>query len=316
MSAGGRRVSARRLPPFGAEALVAGALFAGPMLLAERSTSAQEEESTSPNIDLGSSRIGGPGLTERERSAVRSWDEPEEYVTEETLPDPGSPKRLPSLHVLAERYHGGGQWNEACRFYQMILDEAGQEGLTAKDGAPRRAARAFYECAVLALGSGELDAVETNLVKAEQLGFRSQRTNVLRRKVVQARFRDKLRGGDVEGAHRLYDQYQGMGEPDEDERIWFGEELGRIARGAFEQKDQITFRETMDKLEVIAPLNPEYRALKDESAGNAELFRNIALVVGSATGAVLLLSFLSSWRARARVGRIGQQNPYLDDDEV
>ena len=50
---------------------------------------AAAQDESSPSIDLGSSRIGGPGLTDRERKWVKSWDEPEEYLTEETLPKPG-----------------------------------------------------------------------------------------------------------------------------------------------------------------------------------------------------------------------------------
>lgn len=287
------------------------------LLLAPLSTpgraQAQDEES-SPSIELGSSRIGGPGLTKRERRVVKSWEEPEEYVTEETLPDVGSRKRLPSLHILAERYFGGQQWKEACRFYQMILDEGGDEGLDKKDGARKRAARAFFECAEAAFVTSEFDDVEKNLGKAERLGLKSGRHDYLRRKVVKEQFRKKALAGDVEGAHRLFDKYQSMGPPDEDERIWFGEQLAEQATRAKAEKDEITLRELMAKLEVIAPRNTEYRKLKQEAEGDAAMFKNIALVVGAAVGAVLLLSLLSQWRARARVGRIGKRNPFLDDD--
>lgn len=275
----------------------------------------QEENSTSPRIELGSSRIGGPGLTEPERRQVQSWSEPPEYVTEETLPDKGKPTRIPSLHTLAERYLGGQQWKEACRFYQMILDEAGVEGLEAREGAHLRAARAYFECAELAFAQDDFERVEENLQMAEKLGLRSGRHEVLRRKVVKERFRQKLGAGDVERAHQLYDRYQSMGEVDEDERIWFGEQLARLAKDAFARKDELTLRDLMAKLEVIAPMNTEYRTLKEELEGDAELFRNIALVVGSAVLAVMLLSALSRWRARARLrlGRVSS-NPFLDDD--
>lgn len=275
---------------------------------------AQEEESTSPSIELGSSRIGGPGLTERERRVVRSWSEPEEYVTEESLPDKGSRTRIPSLHILAERYYGGQQWKEACRFFQMIIDEAGLEGLTAKDGGRKRAARAFFECAQVAFRSGKLDQVEDELQRSEKLGFRSARNDYLRRKVVREEFRKKLTGGDVEGAHRLFDKYQSMGEKDEDERIWFGEQLASMAKRSLEQDDQITFKELMAKLEQIAPLNTQYRAMKEELEADAEVFKNIGVAVGAAVLVVILLSLLSSWRARARIGRVGSKNPFLDDD--
>jgi hypothetical protein len=251
---------------------------------------------------------------------VRRWSEPQTYVTEETLPDPGSRKRIPSLHVLAERYFGGQQWEDACRFYQMILDEAGEEGLEAKEGGKRRAGRSFFECAKRALREDRPDQVEVNLQKAEQLGVRSPRHDFLRRKVVKAELHEKMARGDTTGALQLYEKYQSMyeqtaGGTDEDERIWFGEELAKVARQAFEQEDDITFREVMARLETIAPMNTEYRALKAEAEGNAKLFENIALVVGSAVAAVVLLSLVSRWRARARIGRVGKKNPYLDDDD-
>lgn len=279
------------------------------------SASAQEEGSSSPSIELGSSRIGGPGLSDRERRIVKSWDEPEEYVTEETLPDKGNKKRLPSLHVLAERYYGGQQWKDTCRFYEMILEEAAEEGLAAREGAQKKAARSFYECARIASSSGDFEGVETYLGKAEKLGLKSARHDVLRRRVVREQFRSKVATGDMEGAHRLLDKYQSMGEADDDERIWFGEQLAAEAKRALSQKDNITFREMMDKLEVVAPLNTDYRAMKADLSADASLFRNIALVLGVAVGAVVLLSLLSTWRSRARLGATKSKNPFLDDDD-
>ncbi|MEL6183147.1 MAG: hypothetical protein AAFU79_00890 [Myxococcota bacterium] len=287
-------------------------------MLAIRTPALAQDEETSPDIELGSSRIGGPGLTERERRVVDAWDEPEEYLTEETLPDLGSKKRIPSLHILAERYFGGQQWQEACRFYQMVLDEAGEEGLDGKEGGRRRAARSFFECAESAFAASRFDEVETFLKKAEGLGLTSGRHAFLRRKVVKEKFRKKLINGDLEGAHRLYEQYQSMGEKDEDERIWFGEQLADQAEAAKRDRDNITFKEIMTKLDTIAPLNTKYRAMKTELSGDAALFKNIALVVGAAVAFVVLLSFLSQWRARARVGAAGRRskNPYLDDDDL
>ena len=278
---------------------------------------AQEEES-SPDIELGSSRIGGPGLTEGERRRVRSWSEPETYVTEETLPDQGSRKRLPSLHVLAERYAGGQQWSEACRFYDMILDESGEEGLEAKEDGRANAARAFLGCAEVAFRSEAYDDVEVRLSAAESLGLKTGRSDFLRRKVTKERFHQKLATDDLVGARRLYDAYQAAGEQDEDERIWFGEQLARLAKEAKALKDDIAYADAMSMLEEIAPLNTEYRALRAEETGDADLVRNILLVVGTAVGAVVILSLLSRWRARARVGaagRGGKKNPFLDDED-
>lgn len=295
--------------------LVLGLLTAAPAALA------QEEES-SPSIELGSSRIGGPGLTDRERRRVRSWEEPEEYLTEENLPGPDSKKRLPSLHILAERYAGGQQWKKACRFYDMIREEFGDEGLAARgegtDRGKMGAARAYLGCAEAAFVADEFDEVTARLDLAERMGLESGRVDFLRRKVLREQFRQKLGAGDLVSARKLYERYQRAGEPDEEERIWFGERLAEMAKQAKEMKDELSYRDAMAMLEEIAPLNTTYRALRADEAGDAALFRNIALVVGSAVGAVILLSALSRWRARPRTelgGGRRKKNPFLDDDD-
>ena len=40
----------------------------------------------------------------------------------------------------------------------------------------------------------------------------------------------------------------------------------------------------------------------------------LALYVAGAVGAVVLLSFLSRWRARSRVGRVEAKSVFRDDD--
>lgn len=289
------------------------------LTLGVASPPARAQEESSPSIELGSSRIGGPGAGARDRRRVKSWDAPDEYVTEETLPDKGSRKRIPSLHELAERHYGGQQWKEACRFYGMIIEEGGEDALEAKDGGKAKAARSYFGCAEDAFSSDDFDAVEKNLTRAEQLGLGGARHDVLRRKVVREQYQAKLGKGDIEGAYVLYQRYQEMGEPDEDERIWYGEQLALNAKRAHELKDDITFREIMSKLEQVSPMNRTYRELREASEGGAELFSNLLLVLGSAVAAVGLLSLLSRWRARARVGSIGgggRSNPYLDDDDL
>lgn len=296
--------------------LAAAALLVCPLLLAPESAQAQDE--SSPSINLGSSRIGGPGLTQRERRRVESWDEPEEFVTEQTLPAVGHKKRLPSLHVLAERYVGGQQWKEACRFYDMIRAEHGDEGLDAKPDARSTAARAYLGCAEAAFHEDALDDVETRLQLAEKLGLRSGRIEFLRRKVLRDRFRAKLGAGDLMGARQLYDTFQKAGEPDEDERIWFGEQLAAQAKAAKEMKDKVAYKEAMEILEEVSPMNTDYRALRAEESGGEEVMKNIIMVLGVALGAIVLLTLLSKWRSRPRLegGASRGKNPYLDDDDL
>ena len=296
-------------PPIRSSALSWAALSLG--VLGPWDASAQE--ASSPKIEFGSSRIGGPGLTAPERRRVRSYDEPEKILTEDNLPPPGDKRRVPGLHVLAERHYGGQQWAEACRFYGMLLEEGGPEAVEAKPGGTLRARRALLECAKSALQKAQPAEVDPLLAKAERLGPSTPRHEALRRNVLRAEFRTKMAAGDVGRAHAVYDRFQSLGPPDEGERIWFGEQLARLARDAFETKDDIRLRELMDKIEQVAPLNTEYRALLAQQSEDATLLRNVALVVGAAVGLAGLLTLLSWLLARARVGRTGPKNPFLDD---
>ncbi len=99
------------------------------------------------DIQVGSSRVGGPGLTPTERAANAAADEEEEVLTEETLPPKGNKKRLPGLHKIASRYVRGQMWREACDRYDQIIDEEGAAGMDAAPDAKANAARAFLECA-------------------------------------------------------------------------------------------------------------------------------------------------------------------------
>lgn len=276
-----------------------------------------EEDASSPKIQLGSSRIGGPGLTDRERRVVKSWDEPDEFITEENLPKPGSRKRLPSLHILASRYYGGQQWKEACRFYDMIVEESGEEGLDAKEDARKHAGRAFFGCAESAFTDRHYDQVEQLLLKAEKYGFSGTKNQYLRRRVQKDQYRSKLSAGDLVAAKKGYDAYQRAAQTDEDERIWFGGELAKLAEAAQADQDEISYREIMDLLGEVAPRNSTYRKLRDEETANENIVKNVALVLGTSIAVLGLLSLLSRWRARARVGAAGRRskNPFLDDED-
>src|SRR5687767_4489758 len=104
-------------------------LLVAALLLPCAAQAQDEEDEGSVDIgDVGSSRIGGPGLTREEKS----WNEPEEEeepLTEETLPPVGHKKRIPGLHQLAKQYAGGQMWKDACEKYDQITSEASLEAI-------------------------------------------------------------------------------------------------------------------------------------------------------------------------------------------
>src|SRR5574339_410520 len=96
-------------------------LFLAAALLLPCAAQAQDDEEGSVDIgDVGSSRIGGPGLTAAEKKWNSDDEEEEEALTEETLPPVGHKKRIPGLHQLAKQYAGGQMWKDACEKYDQI----------------------------------------------------------------------------------------------------------------------------------------------------------------------------------------------------
>lgn len=260
---------------------------------------AQGEES-SPEIKLGSSRIGGPGLTQQERKVSAQWDEPEEYLTEETLPPPGNKKRIPSLWVLLLRYHDGQAWKDACEKLDMILAEGGEEGVTSHPRGAKVAGKSFFECAKVAFVGGDFDKTEKLLTQSEKYDGTSPRHAVLREKIVRESYRKKLQSGDVSGAIKLFNEAQAQRE-DEDERIWLGEQLATRAWEAYETKNEMEMKDLMVRLEEIAPMNVEYRRLKDKVEGGQEVLYDVVKLAILVIGFVVAWGAFSKWRAKRKV---------------
>lgn len=269
---------------------------------------------------MSSAGSGLPGLAEGQSDARPLAGKAAPAVdggdkAETNLPAPGSPKRLESLRSLAEQALRQQSWVEACRYQGMLLDEGEDGGPWANNSALRElGARAFFRCAESAWRFGEADRVETHLNQAEALGFHPERITHLRRSVLRERFRTHARNAAWAEAERLYQDYQAAGPPDDDERIWYGEQLATHARAAFEAGDETTLGELMRKLEDVSPLNTEFRALQDERLAPTQVLQNLVWVLGASVGAVVLLSFLSRWRARSRVGRVEAKSVFRDDD--
>lgn len=288
-------------------------LLVGAALLSPGVATAQDGSSIDIG-DIGSSRIGGPGLTKEEKRAVAAMDEPPEYLTEETLPPPGHKKRLPGLHVLAKRYVESQAYKDACEKYDLILEESGEEGVLADELGKRYAGKSFLECAKIAFGVQEFEKAEKLLQKSERFVKSGPRHQAVRRKIMRENYRKKVSDGDIGGAVEIFNRYQAQKE-DEDERIWFGEQLATKAWAAHEAKDEITRDEMMAHLETISPMNTEYRRLKDEIESGETILQNALMFAGAAVGLVLVLGWFTKWRAKAKLGASGKKNKFdLDDD--
>lgn len=290
-------------------------------LLTGLAAPAAAQDESSPSIDLGSSRIGGPGLTERERRRVESWDEPEEYLTEETLPKPGDKKRLPALHTLGVRYVTTKQWKEACDKYDTIESEFGAEGVAEHPDGKKNAAWAFRRCAKIAAGRNEFDKAEGLLEKSEKYGPSTAKHAAIREGMLREKYRKRMANGDVDGALKLFDEAQALREV-EDERIWLGEQLAERAWSAFETDDKIQLEGLMRRLEEVAPMNTEYRRLKDKLAGQEGFLKNALMLAGGVIAFIVLWGLFSRWRSAAKVTRVAgggggrKKNPFLDDDDL
>lgn len=294
------------------------AVAAALLLGLARPAAAQEE--SSPDIELGSSRIGGPGLTERERKRVKSWDEPEEYLTEETLPKPGDKKRLPALHTLAQRYVTTKQWKEACDKFDTIEAEFGAEAVAEHPDGKKNASWAYRRCAKTAAGQNDFDKAERLLDKSEKYGPSTAKHAAIREGMIREKYRKKMANGDVDGAIKLFEQAQKMREV-EDERIWLGEQLAERAWAAFDSDDKIALESLMRRLEEIAPMNTEYRRLVEKIEGQKGFLKNALTLAGGVIGFIVLWGLFSRWRSAAKVNRVAgggggrKKNPFLDDDD-
>ena len=271
------------------------------------------QEETSPDIELGSSRIGGPGLTERERRWVKSLDQPDEGMTETNIPPPGDKKRLPHLHYLAQKYVNGSAHKDACAKYDLIADEGGKEGIASAPFGERYAARAYLACAKIAFASTDFEKAEMLLAKSERYAQTTPKHAALRLKIKRDSYRKKLLNGDVNGALKLFSEAQ-QEDNNEDERIWMGEQLATMAWTAHKSGDKFRTEDLIRKVESVAPMNTQYRKLKAQLEGQQSVFQRLIIVVGAAVGFVILWNLLSAWRARARLGV--RRNRYELDEDV
>lgn len=270
------------------------------------------------DVDFGSSRIGGPGATSRERAQVRAMEEEEEYLTEETLPPVGHKKRLPGLHVLAKRSASGKDWEQACMKYDQILEEGGDEAMELHPDAKRNAWRSYLACAERQVVQESFEKAERLLKKSEKFGGSDHRHAGLRRKMMQAEYRKAVAAGDIAKAVELFDRYQGVQE-DEDERIWMGAEIARRAKEAHEAGDKTVRDQLIRHGDRIAPMNTDLRELKSSLEFQANVGKNLGLLAGAALLFVFGFAQFSRWRGRRRVeaaagGKLGKKNKFIDEE--
>lgn len=280
-------------------------------------TFAQEGEDAI-DVDFGSSRIGGPGATAKERAVMRAMEQEDEYVTEETLPPVGHKKRLPGLHVLAARSAGGKDWEAACLKYDQIQEEGGEEAMDLHPEARKNAWRAYLACAERLVIQESFEKAERLIKTSEKFGPADHRHAALRRKMMQAEYKKALTAGDINKSLEIFDRYQGVQE-DEDERIWMGAEIARRALEA----DAAGDKKLRDQLIVhgnrVAPMNTDLRTLKESIDFQANIGKNLAVLIGG--GLIFVFGFvrLVKWRARRRVeaavgGKLGKKNKFIDDE--
>lgn len=255
---------------------------------------------SSPDIEIGTTRIGGPG-TQRQQAAQAAV-EAEEYLTEDNLPPKESKKRIPSLHTLGARYVGSKQWIDACEKYDSIVDEGGAEALESDPRGKPNAFIAYLQCAKIAQGGGDFDKAERLLKRSETYGASDHRHAGIREKMLREGYRKKLSNGDVNGALELYRQAQAK-QMDEDERIWMGDELAKRAWAAYNNKEQMALKDLMAKAEEIAPLNTDYRRLKEKIEFEGSVGSQIGMMAGGILALVGAWTLLSRWREKAKVAR-------------
>jgi len=270
-------------------------------------------------IELGTSqRVGGRGVTEEAQARYDAAYAPEEPLTEANLPPPGHRKRFESLHELAERNAGGRQWKDACRFYDLIIEEGGMDAINARERGRVEAARSYLGCASNAHRKGEFDAAEALISKSVEVqGTTSSRHEALQWKIYRDQLRRKMTNGDAEGALTLYGKLSNIRE-DEDERIWLGEQLAEAAWAAHEEGDEIRRDTLMSHLETLAPQNTRYRALLDQMALGGEVLRSVAIYGLGGIALVTIFGLFTSWRSRARVGAAGKtrnKNKFIDEED-
>ena len=278
--------------------LVRGLLIWGLVVALPDSVLGQE---TSPEIELGSSRIGGPGLTPSERRWVSRFEQSNEFLTEENIPKKGSKKRLGALHTLAEHSLGSKEWAQACSKFDTIREEYGIDGVNAHPRGAQNAHRAYYQCARTAANSNE-DKAERLLVLSESFGNTTAKHERVREKILRSRYRTKLLDGDYDGAITLFQKAQAM-RADEDERIWLGQELAERAWQAYHTQDRVTLDHLVSRTDEIAPMNTDFRRLKEKLNEEDSILRNVGAFILGIVGFLLVWTGFNRWRNRRLVER-------------
>lgn len=295
-----------------------GRLSVASALLLLTSTSLAQEES-SIDIDIGASqRVGGRGITDEDQRAYERAYEPDEPITEENLPGPGEKGRIEGLFTLAERYvSSGNMWTQACVKYDLLREEAGDEAIRERERGALDAGRSYLGCAKDAYRDGDFERAEEMLRISESFIGESGRHDALRWKMLRDSYRQKMSNGDFEGARDRFEEMQALRESEE-ERIWFGEQLATAAWAAHERGDEVRRDRLMEMGAQIAPLNVELRRLQDQLQLTRRVGSNIVIYGAGAALLVGLLTLLSRWRQRARVGVSApkrRKNPFLDDED-
>jgi hypothetical protein len=283
--------------------LVIFGLVAATATLGPTSTAWAQDDDAPIDIEVGSSRIGGPGTREQRESDDR-WnaavEEEEMPMTEDSLPKKGDKKRLPGLHKLVKQYWGGKMWKDICDKLDQIVEENGDEGLDLDPEGRKKAHRAYYECGNIAFLGSEHDGAERLLKKSEKYGPTEAKHTAVRRKILKEKYHRAMGNGDVAGAMAGFKQYQGE-QADEDERIWMGEELAKLAWAAYQSKDKISMAEYIKYADEVAPMNTELRKLKEKLHAEESVLSNVVLWGGGSLLLVFAGTQLSKWRARQKV---------------
>ncbi len=272
------------------------------------------------DIDFGGGRIGGPGTTRRERAAIAAEYDPDELPTEDNVPKEGDKRRLPHLHILAKRYVQSKMWKDACTKFDQISSEGGMEAVTSAPDGQRYAARSYLECAEIAANAGEAEKTERLLALSEKYGPSDYRHAIVRRGLKVDAYKKKVANGDLDGAISLFDALQAE-RADEDERIWFGEQIADLADTAYKAGDKEGTQRYLGYGEKVSPQNPRMRELRERIASEGVILqRSIGIgVVGVALIAVF--AALGRWRGRKKIEALaggqlggGKKNKFIDDE--
>ena len=125
--------------------------------------------------------------------------------------------------------------------------------------------------------------------------------------------------GNTEKALVAFRAYQAE-KPDEDERIWMGAELTKIAWAAYNAKDELNLKRAIADADSVAPMNSDLRRLKEKLEDEGSILKQIFTVSIVAIVIAFIAARFFAWRARAKVeGMVegglfsGKKNKYLDD---